>query len=109
MSKQDRSILFDAKMELHPEEESFAEPTISANQDRKRQLRWDILLKVGLVVLLVIAAFIGGYLVRRAVHKSKCKDDNTGSNRPMNDDNKVLQDMLATMSPSSLENMLRFV
>ena len=107
MIKQDRSMLFDSKMELHPEEESFADPTITTTEKRAPKFRWDVLLKVGVAVVLVIVAFIGGYLVRRAVFKSKCSGSGDSGARQRQDDS-ILDKILADMSSDNIEQNLRF-
>ena len=111
MDKQDKSLLFNPKMDLYSEGESLAEPAIvrQSNDDTAR-CRWRIrrVALVAFVVVLILAAFIGGYLVRRAVHKPKtCKVDVPSSQLDSSDSVK-LQEILAEMSPESIESTLRF-
>lgn len=58
MDKPDTSYLFDAKMELHPEEESFAQPTIILKN--KTGSRCSVVRVAGIVVVvgLIVAACI---------------------------------------------------
>lgn len=108
MDKPDTSYLFDAKMELHPEEESFAQPTIILKD--KAGTRCSSVRIAGIVVVvgLIAAAFIGGYLVRRTVHKCRNNQDISPSSSPV--PVKVqLQDVLAEMSADDIERNLRFV
>ena len=112
MDKPDTSHLFDTKMELHPEEESFAQPTIilknSKPSNRCNSVR---IAGIILVVALIAAAFIGGYLVRRAVSKSsKCETNGDGSRPTSSPHLSVrLQDILADMSAENIELNLRLV
>lgn len=112
MDKPDTSHLFDTKMELHPEEESFAQPTIilknSKPSNRCNSVR---IAGIILVVALIAAAFIGGYLVRRAVSKSSKCETNGDALRPTSSPRLSvrLQDILADMSAENIELNLRLV
>lgn len=112
MDKPDTSHLFDTKMELHPEEESFAQPTIilknSKPSNRCNSVR---IAGIILVVALIAAAFIGGYLVRRAVSKSSKCETNGDASRPTSSPHLSvrLQDILADMSAENIELNLRLV
>ena len=112
MDKPDTSHLFDTKMELHPEEESFAQPTIilknSKPSNRCNSVR---IAGIILVVALIAAAFIGGYLVRRAVSKSSKCETNGDASRPTSSPRHSvrLQDILADMSTENIELNLRLV
>ena len=112
MDKPDTSHLFDTKMELHPEEESFAQPTIilknSKPSNRCNSVR---IAGIILVVALIAAAFIGGYLVRRAVSKSSKCETNGDALRPTSSPHLSvrLQDILADMSAENIELNLRLV
>lgn len=105
--QQDSSYLYDSKMELHPDENSFASPTFNVVSD-KVKCSFGKVAKVILVIILVAAAFIGGYLVRRAVGKARCSvvKKNDASN---GGDLKFLKEILNEMSPSNIEQTLRFV
>lgn len=107
MEKPDTSHLFDAKMDLHPEEESFAQPTIIL---KKTPSRCNVVRVATIVVLvgLVIAAFIAGYMVRRTVSKCKKNEDVPPTSTPAPSRIR-LQDVLAEMSADNIEENLRFV
>lgn len=108
MDKPDTSHLFDAKMDLHPEEESFAQPTIILKN--KTTSRCNVVRVAAIVVLvgLVIAAFIAGYMVRRTVSKCKKNGDVSPTSTPAPSRIR-LQDVLAEMSAENIEQNLRFV
>lgn len=118
---QDRSVLFDAKMELQSDD-SFADPTFSQNTQTSKpstsmlsRCSIQLAIKIILVVLLIIAAFVGGYLVRRAVHDTA----NAGKQchvkvqyrprKPPSLNETVLDEMLADVSAQNIENNLRYV
>lgn len=108
MDKPDTSYLFDAKMELHPEEESFAQPTIILKN--KGENRCNVVRVTAVVVIIgvVAAAFIGGYMVRRTV--SKCKKEGSGDVPSSPAPSQVrLQEILEEMSAEQIEGNLRFV
>ena len=108
MDKPDTSYLFDAKMELHPEEESFAQPTIILKN--KTGSRCSVVRVAGIVVVigLIVAAFVAGYMVRRTV--SKCKKNGDISPTSTSAPSQIrLQDLLAEMSAENIERNLRFV
>lgn len=108
MDKPDTSYLFDAKMDLHPEEESFAQPTIILKTKSSNRCNSARVAGIVVVVALIVSAFIGGYMVRRAVSKlSKCEDNGTAS--PTSSPQIQLQDILAEMSAENIERNLRFV
>lgn len=112
MDKPDTSHLFDTKMELHPEEESFAQPTIILKNSKPSSRRNSVRIAgIILVVALIAAAFIGGYLVRRAVSKSsKCETNGDASQPTSSPRQRVrLQDILADMSAENIELNLRLV
>lgn len=112
MDKPDTSHLFDTKMELHPEEESFAQPTIILKNSKPSSRRNSVRIAgIILVVALIAAAFIGGYLVRRAVSKSsKCETNGDTSQPTSSPRQRVrLQDILADMSAENIELNLRLV
>lgn len=106
MEKPDTSYLVDGKMELHPEEESFAHPTIILKN--KTPSRCNVV-RVGAIVVsvgLVIAAFIAGYMVRRTVFRC----DKNGDVSPTSAPSRIrIQDVLAEMSAENIERNLRFV
>ena len=108
MDKPDTSHLFDAKMDLQPEEESFAQPTIILRN--KTASRCNVVRVAAIVVLvgLVIAAFIAGYMVRRTVSKCKKNEDVSPTSTPAPSRIR-LQDVLAEMSAENIERNLRFV
>lgn len=108
MDKPDTSYLFDAKMELHPEEESFAQPTIILKN--KSSSRCNVVRVAGIVVVvgLIVAAFIAGYMVRRTVSKCKKNGDVSPTSTPVPSQIR-LQDVLAEMSAENIERNLRFV
>lgn len=108
MDKPDTSYLFDAKMELHPEEESFAQPTIVLNG--KTSNRCNVVRVAGIVVVvaLIAGAFVAGYMVRRAVSKSS-KCEKNGEVSPTSSPQIQLRDILAEMSAENIERNLRFV
>ena len=108
MDKPDTSHLFDAKMDLHPEEESFAQPTIILKN--KTPSRCNVVRVAAIVVLvgLVIAAFIAGFMVRRTVSKCKKNGDVSPTSTPAPSRIR-LQDVLAEMSAENIEQNLRFV
>ena len=111
MDKPDTSYLFDAKMELQPEEESFAQPTIILkNETRSYRSRCNVVRVAAIVVVvgLVISAFIAGYMVRRTV--SKCKKNGDVSPTSTSVPSRIgIQDVLAEMSAENIELNLRFV
>lgn len=106
MEKPDTSYLVDGKMDLHPEEESFAQPTIILKN--KTPSRCNVV-RVGATVIavgLVIAAFIAGYMVRRTVFRC----DKNGDVSPTSAPSRIqIQDVLAEMSAENIERNLRFV
>ena len=108
MDKPDTSHLFDAKMDLQPEEESFAQPTIILRN--KTPSRCNVVRLAAIVVLvgLVVAAFIAGYMVRRTVSKCKKNEDVSPTSTPAPSRIR-LQDVLAEMSAENIERNLRFV
>lgn len=108
MDKPDTSYLFDAKMELHPEEESFAQPTIILKN--KTGSRCSVVRVAGIVLVvgLIIAAFIAGYMVRRTVTKCKKNGDLPPTTTPAPSQIR-LQDVLAEMSAENIERNLRLV
>lgn len=106
MDKPDTSYLFDAKMELHPEEESFAQPTIILKNKGESRCNVVRITAVVVIVGLLAAAFIGGYLVRRTVFK--CKKDVSPTSTPAPSQVR-LQDILEEMSAKEIERNLRFV
>ena len=110
MDKPDTSHLFDAKMDLQPEEESFAQPTIILKNNKANRCNSVRIAGIVIVVALIVGAFIGGYMTRRAVSKlSKC-EKNGSSLRPTSSPNSIqLQDILAEMSAENIERNLRFV
>lgn len=108
MDKPDTSHLFDAKMELHPEEESFAQPTIILKSKTSNRCNGFLIAGIVVVVALIAGAFVGGYMVRRAVSKlSKCGTN--GEVSPTSSPQIRLQDILAEMSSENIERNLRFV
>ena len=107
MEKPDTSYLVDGKMELHPEEESFAQPTIILKN--KTPSRCNVV-RVGAIVVsvgLVIAAFIAGYMVRRTVFR--CDKNGDVSPTSAAPSRIRIQDVLAEMSAENIERNLRFV
>lgn len=108
MDKPDTSHLFDAKMDLQPEEESFAQPTIILKNNKANRCNSVRIAGIVIVVALIVGAFIGGYMTRRAVSKlSKC-EKNGSSLRPTSSPNSIqLQDILAEMSAENIERNLR--
>lgn len=108
MDKLDTSNLIDAKMELHPEEESLAQPMIILKN--KGENRCNVIRITAVVVIIgaVAAAFIGGYMVRKTVFK--CKKEGSGDVPSSPAPSQVrLQDILAEMSADQIEGNLRFV
>jgi len=118
MNQHDRSVLFDAKMELQPEEDSFAEPSFHASTptSRPKPCIWRcnvvLTIKIILVVLLIVGAFIGGYLVRRAVHNAnvqqKCQQPTPPPREHAILNETILDEMLAAMSAHNMEETLRY-
>lgn len=108
MDKPDTSYLFDAKMELHPEEETFAQPTIIVKNKTASRCNVVRIAAIVIVVGLVIAAFIAGYMVRRTVSKCKKNGDVSPTSAPV-PSKILLQDVLAEMSAEDIERNLRFV
>ena len=106
-SRQESSYLYDSKMELHPDEGTFASPTISI-VSRKTECTFGRVAKIVLVIFLIVGAFVGGYLVRRAIHKDKCTSNKSS---PSNKEGELtfLKEILDEMSPVNIENTLRFV
>lgn len=104
MEKPDTSYLVDGKMDLHPEEESFAQPTIILKN--KTPSRCNVV-RVGAIVIavgLVIAAFVAGYMVRRTVFRC----DKNGDVSPTSAPSRIrIQDVLAEMSAENIERNLR--
>lgn len=108
MDKPDTSHLFDAKMELHPEEESFAQPTILLNSKSSNRCNGTRIAGIVVVVGIIAGAFVGGYMVRRAVSKlSKCEKN--GEVSPTPSPQIHLQDILSEMSAENIERNLRLV
>ena len=110
MDKPDTSYLFDAKMELHPEEESFAQPTIILKN--KTDSRCSVVRVAGIVVVigLIIAAFVAGYMVRRTVSKCHKNGDISSTSTSTSAPSQIrLQELLSKISAETMERNLRFV
>lgn len=110
MDKTDTLYLFDAKMELHPEEESFsAQPTILLRSNSSNRCNGVLIGGIVVVVVgLIAGAFVAGYMIRSAVTKvsTDCKTDDKVS--PTSLPPQIgLQDILALMSTKSIEHNLR--
>ncbi|XP_074628297.1 putative N-acetylated-alpha-linked acidic dipeptidase isoform X1 [Acropora palmata] len=110
MDKTDTLHLFDAKMELHPEEESFsAQPTILLRSNSWNRCNGVLIGGIVVVVVgLIAGAFVAGYMIRSAVTKvsTDCKTDDKVS--PTSLPSQIrLQDILALMSTKSIEHNLR--
>lgn len=114
---QDRSVLFDAKMELQSDD-SFDEPSFPKSSQKAKpnasifRCSTQLAIKVILVVLVIVGAFIAGYLIRRAVHGSaNAKQPCHEEERPRKQhtlDETVLDEMLADMSAENIEKTLRY-
>ena len=108
MDKADTSYLLDAKMELHPEEESFtAQPTIILRSESSNRCNGVLIGGIVVVVGLIAGAFVAGYMIRSAVTKvsTHCKTNDAVS--PTSLPQIRLQDILALMSTKSIEHNLR--
>ena len=110
MDKTDTLYLFDAKMELHPEEESFsAQPTILLRSNSWNRCNGVLIGGIVVVVVgLIAGAFVAGYMIRSAVTKvsTDCKTDDKVSPTSLPPQIR-LQDILALMSTKSIEHNLR--
>lgn len=119
MSKhQDRSVLFDAKMELQSDD-SFADPSFVKTSTKMKttpllaRCNAQLAIKIILIVLLIVGAFVAGYLVRRAVHntanaKTSCNDGRSPRKHSALDET-VLEDMLAEMTAENIEKTHKYV
>ncbi|KAK3736513.1 hypothetical protein QZH41_009387 [Actinostola sp. cb2023] len=106
-------------MELQPEEDSFAEPSFHASTptSRPKPCIWRcnvvLTIKIILVVLLIVGAFIGGYLVRGAVHNAnvqqKCQQPTPPPREHAILNETILDEMLAAMSAHNMEETLRYL
>lgn len=106
MDKLDTSNLIDAKMELHPEEESLAQPMIILKNKGENRCNVIRITAVVVIIGVVAAAFIGGYMVRKTVFK--CKKEGSGDVPSSPAPSQVrLQDILAEMSADQIEGNLR--
>lgn len=106
--EENSSYLYDSKMELHPDEGSFASPTISIVNSDKPKCSLGKAAKVILVIVLIAGAFVGGYLIRRAVENDKCSNGKQ-STSDNHGDLRFLKKILDEMSPENIERTLRFV
>ena len=108
MDKPDTSYLFDAKMELHSEEESYTQPIIISKSKTSNRGNGVLVCGIVVVVALIAGAFVAGYMIRSAVTKVfKC--ETSGAVSPSLLPHIRLREILAEMSAENIEHNLRYV
>lgn len=106
MDKPDTSYLFDAKMELHSEEESYTQPIIISKSKTSNRGNGVLVCGIVVVVALIAGAFVAGYMIRSAVTKVfKC--ETSGAVSPSLLPHIRLREILAEMSAENIEHNLR--